>query len=276
MRAQSGQTSAAPTRPLLTSPSNHSSGLHRKRKDIERPNLSSPVGKKRRVDLIDEGDSIYVDRRDGFEALSPQRSIIPHGFSSGNMNYQSNVQSEHPPSVHRSSSQTALALSPTQSSHRPCQPSTSRIVPQLVHRIIGGNNPTLPITQEASTCTPPHRQGQLSLSDLKNNPSRPPKTTPKKIPKTGNPSNDFINLCSSEDEDPMDNAHRAGGRSSRAQAQDDGSLSGGESDSDYWSICLSDDYREEPIHTPDQASKVQPTYTQKGWIPPVSNSAMTL
>lgn len=302
---QSSQTSACPTRPFLTSPSNHSPGLHRKRKNTERLNLRHPGGKKRRVDPIDESGCIYVDQLDGFEGPSLEGSTILHGLSSGNMNYQSNVQSEHPPRVGRSLSQKARPLSPTQggstpssipvkreicyayvmsipetpmsSSYRPnspTTPSTSRIVPRPVHRAIDGNNMTLSITQAAPRSTPPRRQDQLVLSDLQNRPSRPPKTILKQIPKTGNPSIGFIDLCSSDDEGPMDNHDRTGGRSSRTQARDDGPLSGEESDSDYWSICLSDDHQEGPVHAPDQVSTVQPTYIQKGWIPPVSNFAM--
>lgn len=306
VHTQSSQISAALTGPLPTSPSNHPPRLHRKRKSIERPNSSPSGGKKRRVDLIDGGGSIYVDWPDGFEGLSPQAPTIPHGFSGGNLNYRSNVQSEYPPSAGRGSSSTAPTMSPIQeiptpsstpvkreihyayvmsipqtpmsSSHQPSQlstPSTSRVVPQPVHRAIDGTNTTLSIIQEASRSTPPRRHGQSFLFDIQNNPPRPPQTIINAIPNTGDPSNDFIDLCSSGDEGTVDEGRRTGGRSSHTQAQGGGSLSSEENDSDYWSICLSDDHREGRVHTPDRVSKVPPTYIQKGWIPPVSSFIIT-
>jgi len=228
-----------------------------------------------------------------------------HSFSNGNTNCQSNVRLEHPLSVGRSSSQTDPPTQgpPTPSStsvrreirypsvasapqtpmlrpHRlsqPPTPRTSRVVPQPVHRVMDGNSLTLPVMQEAPRSTP-HRQGQLVLSDSQNNPPRPPKSTPKNNPKTGSSSNNFIDLCSFEDEGPVNDYHRTRSSSSRTRAQGLGNgeyRTGEESDSDYWSTCLSDDDREEPVHAPDQVSKVQPTHIQKGWIPPVSNFTAT-
>jgi len=77
----------------------------------------------------------------------------------------------------------------------------------------------------------------------------------------------------------MDNDRSTGGRSGHTQAQNlenDGPHTDEESDSDYWSICLSDDDREEQVQGLDLVGKVQPTHIQKGWIPPVSSFTMTL
>jgi hypothetical protein len=181
----------------------------------------------------------------------------------------------------RCASVTPAPQTPMPGSHRTNQslnPSTPRVVPQPVHGILGCNRLTFPIMQEAPRSTP-RRQGQLLLSDPQSSPLRPPKTTPKNVPKPGNLFNNIIDLCSSDDEGPMDGDHSTGGRSSHTQAQgpeDGGSRTGEESDSDYWSICLSDDDRETRVQAPDPVDKVQPTHIQNGWIPPVSSFTMVL
>lgn len=291
---QSGQTSAIPSGPFLPDPSNHPPSLSRKRKSAERPNLELPGSKKRRVDLID------VHRLEGWERLSPQGSVMLQRLSNDNTDRQSHLRLEHPPSVDRNSSQTDLALpttraSPTLSSgilamqeiqsgsamsasetsipgsYGPSQPptaGTSRPVPQLVHSIIGSTISTRLITPRN---TPPRRQDQLFLSDPQNNLPRPPKTTLTHITRTGNPSYELIDLCSSEDEDPTDSDHSIGGRSRHKEAQDPGNGIEEESDDDNWSVCLSDEEPEESFHAPDRVSEVQPTHIEKGWIPPVSD-----
>ena len=292
-----GQTSAAPNESFLAD----SPRLPRKRKNTEPPNMSATVSKKQRVDLID------VNQWDGFEGLSLQTT---HSFSNGNLVCQYNVRLEHPPNVGRSSSHTDLApplaqaaLTPSSSmsvtqeiwstsialapqtpmpdSHRPNQSptrSTSHVVPQPDHKMIGGNSLTFPIMQEAPKSTP-RRQGRQLWSDLQSNPSRPLKTTPKIIPKTGNIPNGIIDLCSSEDEDPMDSDLGDGGRYNQTETQgfeNLGPRTEGESDSDHWSICLSDDDREEPGQVLDLVAKVQQNHIQKRWIPPVSSLTVTL
>jgi hypothetical protein len=296
---QSGQTSSTtPNRPLLADPSNNSPTLLRKRKNKERLNLSTPGSKKRRVDKFDPRVL------DGVEGPGLWRSITPHSFSTGNTDCQSNIESEHPPSAGRHSIRTVLAppstqepLTPSSStsvkqeirstfvasapqtpmrgSHRPSRPptpSTFHVVPPSIHRISGGNNLTLPVTQEASRSTSRRQESyRPSSSDPQNHPPRPPKRTPKNIPKTRGP---LIDLCSSEDEGPV-----GGGQPGRTQAQspsNGGPSPGEESDDNYWSICLSDDDREEPDHALDRVSKVQPTHIQRGWIPPVSSIAIAL
>lgn len=265
--------------------------------------MRATVSKKQRVDLID------VNQFDDLKGLSLQRPTTPHGFLDGNMIFQSNVQMEHPPNVGHSSKRTVLALPPAQVAPTPSSsisvkqeirsasvalaphalmpeyprpnqsptPTTSCIVPQPGYKITGGDSLTFPINQEAPKSI--SRRHQLFLSDLQNNPPQPPKTTPRIIPKPGSPPNSVIDLCSSEDEGPMDNDDSTRGRYSQKEAQNlenFGLLTEEESDSDYWSDCLSDDVLEEPGQALYPVSKVQPTHIHKGWIPPVSSFAMTL
>ncbi len=77
----------------------------------------------------------------------------------------------------------------------------------------------------------------------------------------------------------MDSDLSDGARYSQTEAQgleNVGLRTEGESDSDHWSICLSDNDRDESAQTLDLVSKVQQTCIQKRWIPPVSSLAMTL
>ena len=170
---------------------------------------------------------------------------------------------------------------PMPDSHLPNQSptrSTSRVVPHPGHRITGGNSLISPIMQEVLRSTP-RREGRPFLYDLQSNSPRPPKTTPETIPKTGNLPNNIIDLCSSEDEGSMNSDLSDGARYSQTEAQsleNVGLRTEGESDSDYWSICLSDDDRSGSGQALDLVGKVQPTPIQKRWIPPVSSLTITL
>ena len=272
--------------------------------------MRATVSKKQRVDLTD------VNQFDGPKGLSLQRPITPHGLSDGNMIFQSNVQMEHPPNVGRSSemgrssNRTVLALPPAQAAPTPSSsisvkqeirsasvalaphvlmpeyprpnqsptPTISCTVPQPGYKFTGGDSLTFPINQEAPRSIS-RRQGQLFLSELQNNPPRPPETTPRIIPNPSSLPNSVIDLCSSEDEGPMDNDDSTRGRYNQKEAQDlkdIGPLTEEESDSDYWSDRLSDVVQEEPGQALYPVGKVQPTYIHKGWIPPVSSFTMAL
>ena len=111
------------------------------------------------------------------------------------------------------------------------------------------------------------------------NPPQPPKITPGVITKPGNLPVDMIDLCSSEDEGPMDNDRSSEGRYSQTEAhglENVGRHTEEESDSDYWSTCISDEDREEPCQVLYPVGKAQPTHIQKGWIPPVSSFTTAL
>ena len=77
----------------------------------------------------------------------------------------------------------------------------------------------------------------------------------------------------------MDNDLSDRARFSQTEAQrleNIGPRTEGASDSDRWSICLSDDDRGEWGQALDLVGKVQQTPIQKRWIPPVSSLTMTL
>ena len=169
---------------------------------------------------------------------------------------------------------------PMPDSHLPNQSptlSTSHVVPQPGHDVTGVNCLTFPIMQEAPRSSP-CRQGR-PLCNLQRNTPRPPNTTLNTIPNTGNLLDGIIDLCSSEDEDPTDSDLSDGARYSQTEPpslENIGPRTEGESDSDRWSICLSDDDRGESGQALDLVGKVQQTPIQKRWIPPVSSLTMTL
>jgi hypothetical protein len=262
-----GRPSVAPNVPFLTA----SPGLPRKRKNTEPSNLSATVSKKQRVDPID------VHQLDGPKGLSLRTVLAPPPSQAA----PTHSSSKYFKQDIRSASIALAPQAPVPRSHRPKHSptaSTSCAVPQPGYGITGGNSLAFPAKQEALGSAF-RGQRQLFSSDLQSNPTRPPTTTPRIVPKPGNLPIKVIDLSLSEDEGPMENDRSTGGRDSQTEAQGLENVAPRteeESDSDYWSNCLSDDGREEPSEALYPVNKVQPTHIQKGWIPPVSSFAMTL